>query len=221
MDLAAASVPPSVCGGSTVIDEKFVLLGALLSAMGSLSYLRDTITGKAQPNRVTWLLWAIVPFIALSAQLNENVGAVAIVTFMAGFSPLLIFLASFTHRNKWKVTKLDLTCGALSVTGIVLWQLTGDGVAAIAFSILADGLAAVPTIVKAYRHPETENWHVFALAMINAIIALLTVRTWDFTHYGFAAYVLVHCAILVILIAGKPGVRWRTGVTLAPGDTAA
>jgi len=50
----------------------------------------------------------------------------------------------------------DLICGILSLVGLVLWMITKVGNVAIFFSIVADGLAAVPTLVKAYKYPDTE-----------------------------------------------------------------
>lgn len=81
---------------------------------------------------------------------------------MVGFNPLLIFLASFVNKKAyWEISKLDLSCGALAIAGLVLWLITGTGNLAIFFSILADGIAAIPTVIKSYHKPETENPNVF------------------------------------------------------------
>jgi hypothetical protein len=39
-----------------MLNEKFVLVGALLNIWGSVTYAYRTIEGKTKPNRVTWLL---------------------------------------------------------------------------------------------------------------------------------------------------------------------
>lgn len=184
-----------------MIDAKFVILGALLNITGSASYLRDTIRGKTKPNRVSWFLWATAPLIAFSAEVKHGVGLPALMTFMVGFGPLAIFLGSFVNRKSvWKVTSLDITCGVLSVLGTILWAITGSGDAAVLFTILADGLAAVPTIVKAYKEPESENWHVFFFAALSATITLLAIRKWDFVNFGFPLYILTICVAIVTLI---------------------
>jgi hypothetical protein len=129
-------------------------------------------------------------------------------TFMVGFGPLLVFLGSFVNRKSvWKLTRLDAICGILSVLGIVLWQITGSGNSAITFSILADGLAAVPTIVKSYKDPGSENWHPFLAGAVSAAITLLAIDTWDFAHYGFPVYIFVVCILFVVLIKFKLGTR--------------
>ena len=189
-----------------MINEKFVLLAALLNLMGSGTYALNTIRGKTKPNRVTWFLWALAPLIAVSAQLAEGVTWAALMTFMVGFGPLLIFIASFVNRKAyWKITKLDIVCGAISLLALVLWLVTGKGLLAITFSILADLIAGVPTLVKAFNEPETEHHSVFRNGALSATITLLTIKEWTFANYGFAVYILIICLTLYTLIKFKVG----------------
>ncbi len=193
-----------------MIDEKFILVGAVLNIIGSFTYLRDTIRGKTKPNRMTWFLWALAPLIAFAAELRHGVGLPSLMTFMVGFGPLLIFCASFVNRRSvWKLTPLDVACGILSVSGLFLWGLTGSGYMAIICSIAADAFAAIPTIIKAYKAPETESWLVFLFGGTSAAIVLLTLDSWGFAFYAFPLYILTVCAVLVALIRFRLGVRFR------------
>jgi len=102
-----------------MINEKFVLVAAALNLAGSSTYAWNTIKGKTKPNRVTWFLWALAPLIAFAAQLGEGVTWASIMTFMVGFGPLTIFIASFFDKKAyWKISKLDIVCGLLSVQEI-------------------------------------------------------------------------------------------------------
>jgi hypothetical protein len=191
-----------------MLDEKFVILGAILSFLGALSYLIDTLKGKVKPNKVSWFIWALAPLIAFSAEVKQGVGLQSLMTFMVGFNPFLIFLASFVNKKAvWKIGQLDLVCGVLSITGLILWQITRVGNVAIAFSIFADALAGVPTVVKAYRFPETENYQGFLAAGLNALITLFTIDVWNFEHYGFPIYIFLICFLLFLLIKFELGKR--------------
>lgn len=191
-----------------MIDEKFVLIAVLFNLFGSIGYAIDTLKGKTKPNRVTWLLWAIAPFIAFSAEISENVGLRSIMTLAVGLGPALIFLASFVNNKAhWKITRLDIVCGALSVISLVLWLITGTGSVAIAFCITGDVLAAIPTVIKSYKAPETESYGVFRNGAISALITMLTIDVWTFAHYGFPLYILLICALLYSLIRFKLGAR--------------
>ena len=198
-----------------MINENFIYLGFALQMLGGLSYLVAVLRGKAKPNRITWFLWAAAPMIAFAAELDNEVGIEALFTLSVGLSPLLIFVASFVNKKSyWKLTRVDWAFGGLAVIGIVLWQLTGEANIAIFFAILADGLAAVPTILKSYKEPESENSTIFGLCIINAVITLLVIDVWDFAHYGFPVYILLVCSILFTLIQFKIGPK----LTSSKGD---
>jgi hypothetical protein len=127
-------------------------------------------------------------------------------TFAVGFAPLCIFTASFINKKSvWKIRKFDIFCGSLSIVGLLCWYVTKVGNIAILFSIFADGMAAVPTMIKSWQAPETENSTLFLLSAINALLTLLTIQTWSFAHYGFPLYILTVCIILFVLIKFKLG----------------
>lgn len=189
-----------------MLNANFVIVGVIIQFIGGLSYLIDTVKGKVQPNKVSWLLWCIAPLVAFAAEVTQGVGIESLATFITGFVPLLVFTASFFNRKaQWKLTTFDMVCGGLSLLGIALWYITKVGNIAIVFSILADFLAAIPTIIKSYHEPETENDLVYLLGIVNAGIVLLVIPTWSFANYGFPLYLLFVQLILVILIRFKAG----------------
>ncbi len=188
-----------------MIDERFVLLGAALVTAGGVSYLLDTLHGLNQPNKVTWLLWGVAPLMAFAAQVSEGVGIAAVATFAVGAMPLAIFAASFVNpRSEWRTIAFDLVCGALSVLGLLLWAVTSDANIAILFAIIADFAAAVPTLIKAWSHPETESAVLFWLGIVNGAIGLLIVDSWTFENYAFIGYIALVNAVFATLITFTP-----------------
>lgn len=196
-----------------MISPNFVIVGVILQVVGSWSYFVDTLKGKVKPNKVSWLLWSVAPLVAFAAEVGQGVGIQSLTTFIVGFVPLVIFIASFTNKkSEWQLTRFDLFCGALSLLGIAFWYVTKVGNIAILFSIVADGLAAIPTIVKSYHHPESENDTIFWFGVVNAAIGLLAIQTWNFEHYGFPAYLLVANFVLAATI------RFRIGRALSKSN---
>ncbi len=192
-----------------MINENFIYVGALLNLIGSVSYVIDTLKGKTKPNRVTWSLWALAPMVAFFAMLGEGVSITGgLMTFMVGFGPLLVLLASFLNKKSvWKITKFDIICGTLSLVGVGLWFITRTGEIAIAFSIMADLLAGLPTLVKAFKEPETESYGVFLFGAVSAAITLLAAKTWAFTNISFALYIFIFCLLMFLLVRFKLGAR--------------
>lgn len=191
-----------------MINENFVIIGTIIAALGTLSYFIDTIKGKVKPNRVSFLMWSIAPLVAFAAQLKQGVGIQSLMTFSVGFLPLTIFIASFVNKKaEWRLSRFDLSCGLLSLIGLALWLITQVGNVAIAFSIMADGLAALPTIVKAYKFPETESGWLWSTAAISGLLTLLTINNWNFANYSFPLYILISTSIIFILVQFKIGKR--------------
>jgi hypothetical protein len=189
-----------------MLNSNFVIVGTLIGAVGALAYLIDTVKGKVKPNRVSFLLWSIAPFIAFAAQIKQGVGIESLMTFSTGFLPILTFGASFVNKKaEWKITKFDLVCGALSMLGLILWLITKVGNIAITFSILADGLAAVPTIVKAYKYPDTELAWPWIATVFGVVLTLLTLSEWTFANSGFIVYILLVNTLIFSLIQFRIG----------------
>ncbi len=193
-----------------MLNENFVIAGALIGALGALAYLIETVKGKVKPNRVTFLLWSIIPFIAFSAQIEQGVGLESLMTFSAGFLPLTTFVASFVNKKAvWKLTRFDLICGVLSVLGLILWLITKVGNVAIAFSIIADGIAAVPTVVKAYKYPDSEIAWPWIATSFGVILTLLTLSQLTFANSGFIIYILIVNTLIFCLVQFRIGEKIR------------
>ncbi|MBU2103851.1 hypothetical protein KKD81_01660 [Patescibacteria group bacterium] len=178
-----------------------LLLGVLVASVGIFSYIRDTVRGKVKPNKVTWLLWAIAPLIATAAAISDGVGWAVLPVFLSGFGPLLVFLFSFVNKESyWKLGRLDYICGLFSVLALILWAVTNQPAVAILFAILSDGIAAVPTVIKAWKHPETENAGPFLSGLFTASTAFTAISALRFTEIAFPIYLIGINCILVFSI---------------------
>ncbi len=184
-----------------MLDAHFVIVGAALDFLGVAGYAWHTVTGRTQPNRVTWALWAIAPLIAFAAEIRDGVGLQALLTFTVGFGPLVVFAASFASRGAYaRITRLDMACAACSVAALVLWAVTRTGTVAVALSVMADAMAAVPTLIKSWRRPDTEHPGVYILGALGAALTLLTVTTWSIDLVAFPLYVMLLCLGLSFVI---------------------
>ena len=193
-----------------MLDKSFVLVGTLIGSGGAVAYLADTLRGRVKPNRVSFLLWSIVPMIAFAAQVQQGVGLEALMTFSTGFLPLLTFAATFINKKaEWKVSRFDLACGFLSLLGLALWLVTKVGNLAILLGILADALAALPTLAKAYRHPETELAWPWLATCVGVVLTLLTLESWTFANSGFIVYIFLVDLLIYCVVRFRLGTRGR------------
>ena len=180
-----------------MIPENFAIVGAIIGSIGGFYYLFDTITGKARPNRVTWLLWGLLPMITFVAQRAQGVEGLSWATFAAGFTPFLIFGASFLNKQAyWQTARRDYYVMIGALVGIALWAVTDNANLAILFALLADVLAGLPTFIKAYRHPETESWKAYAISTVGFGLGVLAIPAFTFENYAFILYLFGANALL-------------------------
>ena len=184
--------------------EWLVFVAAFATLLATFVYVRSMFKGGAKPNRVSWLMWTIAPFIATAAAISNGVSWAALPIFMSGFSPFLIFTASFVLKKAhWKLASFDYVCGVLSGLALVLWYVTKDPNVAIAFSIASDGLASIPTLKKAWNYPETELAWPFIVGVFNSSTSLLVSTTWTFSANAFPAYLIVINILLFFSVYKK------------------
>lgn len=188
-----------------MLSENYAILGALVASMGGFYYFYETIRGTAKPNRVTWLLWAVFPMITFFAQQSSGVGLISWVSFVSGFTPILVLVASFFNKKAyWKTEPIDYACLVAAVIGISLWAITDNANLAILFSIIADIFAAAPTLIKCYKHPESESWVAYGLSTVGFSFTILTIQKWTFDNYAFIIYLALINGAMAVLSARKP-----------------
>lgn len=188
----------------TNIDSTHLLvcISAIISITGGSFYILDTIKGKTKPNRVTWIIWAVVPLLGTGAALSAGADIwTSIRVFLAGFLPLLVLIASFfNHQSYWKLSGVDYFCGLISILAIIVWGYMNNPIMAVLLLAIADGFAAIPTLIKAWNNPESETASTYAANLISVLIVLPSIKVWDIPNSAFQIYLLTANLLLLIFI---------------------
>lgn len=182
-----------------------VLLSSLISIGGATAYIRDTISGKSKPNRVSWFMWALAPLLGVSAALSIHADLWAVVrVFLSGFIPLLVFLVSFVNpQSYWKLNTFDFLCGAFAVLALVLWGFADSPRLAILLLAIGDGCAALPTIFKAWKYPETETGITYVASLVSVLLVIPSIPVWNIENSAFQIYLLAANAVFVFSMYRK------------------
>ena len=182
-----------------------VVLSAVLGLSGSFAYIRDMIRGKSRPNLVTWGLWALAPLIATGAALSAHADHWATVRIlMSGFGPLLIFASAFfISQSYWQLSLFDYACGFLSLVALAAWLLANSPLTAILLAAIADLLATMPTIIKAWKYPETETFYTYFIGLFTASIVIPAIPVWNIENSAFQIYLLLANVTLFLVVSKK------------------
>ncbi|MCL2341931.1 MAG: hypothetical protein FWC53_02525 [Firmicutes bacterium] len=176
-----------------------VFVGVIIYLTGIGFYVKDMLKGQAKPNRVTWFMWSVTPLIATFAAIAAGVTWAVVPTFILGFGALVVFTISlFKKEAYWNISKFDLGCGVLAVLALILWYMTKQPVVAIVFSILSDFSSATPTLIKAWKHPESESSSTYITGVLSTITSFAAIETFNFASAAYPSYVVILNMLIVI-----------------------
>ncbi len=189
-----------------MLPQYFVYLTIFTSIFAGSFYLRAMWRGQAKPNLVSWLVWVLAPVSAGLVSISLGAGESSVPIFMAAFTPLcVVILGLYKKSAHWKASTLDYVCLALSLISLLSFIILKTGTLATTFAILADLIAFVPTYIKSYKAPESENLGPYLSGLFNPFISVATLSAITFNTAGFALYLFLGnlLEIAIVLIRKK------------------
>lgn len=184
----------------------WVIVSCLLAVFGSRTYIRDTIRGQTKPNLVTRGMWWVAPLIGISAALSADADPRASMRIaLAGIIPLIVFFAAlvWNKQSYRKVSSFDIGCGLSSLFALIFWIYAKDPVTAVLLAAIGDGFAALPTIIKAWKYPETESGTIFLMSLLGALLVIPSITERNIVNAAFQVYLLFVNSILILAIYRK------------------
>jgi hypothetical protein len=153
-----------------------VVLSAVLSTLAYVPYARAIIKGggTVRPNRASWFTWWVVDaaMVWSLAAAGEWSAVPMFAAFTLGSS---VILALSVKGGEGGFTPLDLSCIAVALLGLVIWKgFASSPMIAVSANALAAVMGAVPTIIKAYHNPESEDaltWRIFLAGGTASVLA--------------------------------------------------
>ena len=167
------------------------IISGIIAMLAVIPYVKDILHGSTRPNIVSWFLWVLLLSISIFAQYSA--GASWSLLFLIGdlVGTSIIFILCLAGYGYGKYGWIEVVCFSLAIIAIVSWQLTNQPILAIVFSIIADAMASVPTIVKAYRDPWSEDASQWLIIGVASILAILSTTIWNPANIIFPAYLLL------------------------------
>jgi hypothetical protein len=166
-----------------------LIVAVLLPVISSGVYIYSIVMGNTRPQRMTRLLLLAITAISYGALVahGDTSGVwLALVSFIqAGVIWLLALKYGIGGADK-----LDILCLVLCMVGVVYWVLSGQSLAGLVASIVADCIAVIPALRKTIRLPHTELTLFYALdALAAALVLAVGPYTWQASM--FPGYLLV------------------------------
>lgn len=187
------------------------IIGTLiLSLISPVFYTKSMLAHKAKPHRVTRLIvWLASVAGILGVLHNSNIsGQIFAFIFLARATYLLVM--SFI-LGVGGATKLDKICLFIGIVALISYVTTGSGLLAVALGIIADLIGYIPTFVKTYHHPSSEDPTFFAIEGLASFFGIIAVGSIQvgilfpiyFTTGSLAVVLLIYRKKLLVISSGK------------------
>ena len=185
--------------------EVLVVVGVLINVGGTTAYIARVVRGKNKPNRMSFLMWSIAPIIGAAASFAQGVTWAALPILFVGLCPFAVFVASFVNPEAyWELGRFDYLCGGLSALALILWWITSLPMIALVLAIVSDAFAGWPTLIKAWRHPDTESANGYVASMFSSATSFFVATPLNFASIAFPIYILcINMAITVGILRGR------------------
>lgn len=178
------------------------IIGTLvLSFISPIFYTKSMLAGKAKPHRVTRLIVWLASVAGILGILHSTnmAGIIFAIIFFVRASYLLVMSLLFGAGG---ASRLDKSCLVIGVLALAVYVVTGSGLLAISFGILSDVIGYIPTFVKTWRQPKSEDPLFFAIESVASLFAVFAI--WELrVDVLFPIYFLLCGSTVVFLIYRK------------------
>lgn len=158
--------------------ELIGIIAGILAIGGYIPYIYSTLRGKTQPNRATWLIWTIVGGLLAFSYMAEGDQSSIWLPFGYFIGPLLVAILSIRYGYaQW--TRLDTICIVAAGISIIPWILSDNATFTLVINVIIDASGAIPTLVKTYQEPETEDLTAWFIFFVANTLQLFAISMWN------------------------------------------
>jgi hypothetical protein len=160
--------------------ELAVVVGVVLAIVGNVGYFRSVWRREISPHPVTWFVGSIVSAVTFFGAVVKG-GGIGVWPILASeIFTILIFLFSLRlalHTGFKNVRKIDLVFLLICILGIIPWYLTNDPTISVITVVVIDVISFIPTILKTWHKPLSENPLLYLCNASRHIIILFTLAS--------------------------------------------
>lgn len=180
------------------IHEIIGIIAGILALLGYIPYIISIVNGKTRPNKATWVIWSIVGALLAFSFLAEGDKNAIWLPLGYFIGPLIIAVLSLRYGySVW--SKLDKICIVAAIISILPWVVLKDATLTLLINVLIDSTGALPTIVKSYREPKTEDFSAWLIFFIANTTQLFAIGDWN-TAAIYPIYLFLLAGTIVVLL---------------------
>jgi hypothetical protein len=158
--------------------EMLGIIAGIIGLAGYIPYIISIIKGETKPNKASWFIWTVVGgLLAFSYAAEGDINAIWVpIGYFVG--PLIVAILSLKYGySTWSM--VDKICIVIAVISIIPWWLSHDATITLLINLIIDFMGAIPTVIKTYREPETEDFLAWTMFFIANTLLIIVVDVWN------------------------------------------
>ncbi|MCC6290584.1 hypothetical protein IT398_00735 [Candidatus Nomurabacteria bacterium] len=186
------------------VQKILSVISGLLFLVAFVPYIRAILSGETKPAKTSWLIWATLDTITLTAMFVADTVNGQIVGAVLG-SWIVAGLAMKYGSPGW--TRIDVFCLVGSGIGIGLWWMFSNPTLGIVVSVSVVFLAAIPTFHSAWEDPSRENRTAWIIYWLSCVAAVLAIPAWTLADVAQPIVFLTIESVMMYILFFSPGAK--------------
>ena len=174
------------------------IIAGILALVGYIPYIYTTVRGKTRPNKATWIIWTVIGGLIAFSYLFEGDKNTIWLPLGYFIGPLIVAILSFRYGySKW--SKLDIACLVVGALSIIPWIILDNAIFTLLINVFIDATGAVPTLVKTYFEPETEDLTAWLIFFVANTLEVFAIEQWNLAAI-YPLYLFILAGLIVFFI---------------------
>lgn len=183
-------------------DSKTIIsfIAVVLTIVGYVPYLRDTLKRKTTPHIYSWFIWGTVTAIAYALQVSGGAGVGSWVTLVVAIIAFFVFALGLRNGNT-DITRSDTVFFMLSLVAIFLWLVAKQPVLSVVLVSTIDILGFIPTIRKSWNKPYSETLFMYELSAFRHGLSVFALQQYSIVTWLYpVSWAFVNALFSLMLI---------------------
>jgi hypothetical protein len=175
------------------------IVAGVLSLVAFVPYIFAILRKKANPNRASWFIWAVVSLMLGASYFASGARNTAWVSI--GYIIGSITIASLSIKygeGGW--TGFDRFCLFATGISLILWLVFKNPLVALIINVFIDFFGALPTMRKAFRDPKSEDKLTWLLFFAGNLVNLCAVESLKFSIVVYPIWMFLGSGIITALV---------------------
>jgi hypothetical protein len=184
------------------MKELFLAISVIIGLITPIVSIVSILQNKFRPQRTTYFLVLLINCLFVGTLISQHDRNGLFTALVELFGCGIIFILSI-KKGMGGTTRFDIFIVILALISLTVWQLTQDPLLGLIMSIITDVIGFIPTYIKTWKYPKTEDWRISGLTVLAVIFVCLSIEDYNLATLLFPLYILFLNGSLVLIIARK------------------